>query len=327
MARLRNAVDGCRSRLALVPAVVALAFCVPPAQAQLSDLEASCTTAGGSATSCALAADVSDIAGIRALVLAAGGSAVTGSASTVGQRTPGSPRWALTARMTGGGVEMPGPGGSGGTVSGTALSWNADMAVGLIEGATVGATVGGVGSIDLLASVGLVNLPADAGFRTRSPVTAGLGARVGIFRESFTVPGVSVSAMYRRLGSFSVGDLATDPAEAHVRSESGSAWSLRAGIGKRISLFGVTAGVGYDRLSSDISVDAGGGSGAVTITDDSFTTSRTSVFAGLLWTRLVYGLSAEFGWQRAGQLDDARDPASDARGGGFFLSLAARLTI
>jgi hypothetical protein len=33
-----------------------------------------------------------------------------------------------------------------------------------------------------------------------------LGARVGILRESFTAPGVSVSAMYRSIGSFSYGD-------------------------------------------------------------------------------------------------------------------------
>jgi hypothetical protein len=52
------------------------------------------------------------------------------------------------------------------------------------------------------------------------------------------------------------------------------------------------------------------------------------LYGGLLWTRLVYGLSAEFGWQRAnGAIEDGRTPSSDAAGGGFFLSLAGRIVI
>jgi len=165
-AGLRIALHGCRAGTALLPPLSILLVAATALQAQVTDLDAACLEAGGSALPCAVASDIADIAGVRALVLAAGASPVPGSASTVGQRLPGSPRWALTARMTGGGVELPGSAGTG-TLSGTAVSWNADLAVGIVEGATVGATVGGLGSVDLLASFGIVNLPADARFRRR----------------------------------------------------------------------------------------------------------------------------------------------------------------
>jgi hypothetical protein len=90
----------------------------------------------------------------------------------------------------------------------------------------------------------------------------------------------------------------------------------------------VTAGLGWDRLSSEIVADIGAPTGSVTIEDDSYVSSRTMLFGGFLWTRLVYSLSAEFGWQRGGgAIEDDRSPASDARGGGFFLSFAGRLVI
>jgi hypothetical protein len=288
--------------------------------------------AGGQSPGCAAAAEIAGIAPLRALVAGAGGSPVAGSASTLGHRLPGSPRWGFTIRMTGSGIGLP-DGSQGTSVDGTAIGWNADLAVGVFDGIPTFDTVGGVGSIDLLASFGSINLPADAGFRTRAPLSFGAGARVGIMRESFTVPGVSVSAMYRRIGAFSAGYAVQPPggaqsSGAHVRFDGTSAWSLRAGIGKRISRFGVTAGLGWDRTSSDIAADVAAGAGTAGFEEDAFTSSSAMLYGGLLWTRLVYGLSAEFGWQRAnGAIEDGRTPSSDAEGGGFFLSLAGRIVI
>jgi hypothetical protein len=309
-------------------AVGLLAVCAAGTSAQIAAFQTGCLNSGGAAAACAAASDIAEIAGLRALLLGAGGSPVAGTASTLGHRLPGSPRWSVTARMTGARIALPDPGASGATLDGTGIGWNADLAVGVIDGIPALATVGGVGSIDLLASLGSVNLPGAAGFRTRSPLTWGAGARVGVMRESFTVPGISMSAMYRRLGSFSAGDAVPSAGGVLVRSPSASAWSLRAGVGKRISLFGVTAGFGWDRLSSEIVADIGAPSGSVTIEDDSYVSSRTLLFGGFLWTRLVYSLSAEFGWQRGGgAIEDDRSPASDARGGGFFLSFSGRLVI
>lgn len=308
-------------------AILFLAGAAADGAAQLSDLESRCISAGGSTESCAAAVEIADIAGSRAILLAAGASPVPGSASTLGQRSPGLPRWSLAVRGTSGRIELPDPQTAGDTRSGLAMAWSADLAVGIIDGIPALATVGGVGSVDVLASFGIVNLPKGAGFGTRSPVSFGAGARLGILRESFTVPGISVSAMYRRLGSFSAGDAPTALTGARVRSESTTAWTVRAAIGKRIALFGVTGGFAWDRLSSDLSLEAAGSTGVVQLGDDSYVSSRTSLFGGVVWTRLVYSLSAELGWQRSVDLSNGREPFSGAGGGGLFLSLAGRLTI
>jgi hypothetical protein len=333
--RLRRQTSGRRRdpRAGTVLPLLALALIASPLQAQVGDFQTRCLNAGGLTLECAAAAEVAGIAPLRALVLGAGGSPVAGSASTLGQRLPGSPRWAFTIRMTRAGMGLPDATSQGTSLDGTGSGWNADLAVGVIDGIPTFETVGGVGSVDLLVSLGTINLPSDAGFRTRSPFTFGAGARVGIVRESFTVPGISVSAMYRRIGAFSAGQALQPPggaqsSGAHVRADGTSAWSLRAGIGKRIALFGVTAGLGWDRTSSDIAADVAAGAGTVSVEDNGFTSSSSMVYGGLLWTRLVYGLSAEFGWQRAnGAIEDGRTPSSDAQGGGFFLSLAGRIVI
>src|SRR5690606_2935207 len=80
-----------------------------------------------------------------------------------------------------------------------------DGAAGVFRGFSPLPTVGGVGSLDVLAGIGLVFPPTGAGFRGGSKGTWALGARLGILRESFTFPGVSVTGMYRRFGRVQIG--------------------------------------------------------------------------------------------------------------------------
>jgi len=310
--------------------LAAILVIVPAAEAhaQVGALESGCVTAGGESFACRASADIAEILTARALIIAEGGNPVPGAASTIGLRVPGMPRVGLTARLSAARIELPAPQ-AGRTVTSTGLGWNADVVVGLIDGIPAFETVGGIGSIDLLGSVGVIRLPSGEGFRSRSPFTWAAGARVGILRESFTVPGISLSGMFRHMGSLRHEGSLADPAVDGVTVSGTNAWSTRAVIGKRVATIGLAGGVGYTTLSTGaaVRVPAVAG-GSLEARDDDLDIDRFSVFGSATWTHLVFSLTGELGWQSGGgSLEAGRDPASDASGGGLFLSLAGRLII
>ena len=132
-----------------------------------------------------------------------GGAALPGSASTLGWRTKGSPRFALTGWGTL----------TRATIPTGVLPWSSQVqettvtlpavhvsgTMGLFDGFSLGPTVGGFGSLDLLGSAQWIATPEDEGFQ-KNNVGWGVGARLGFLRESFTLPGVSLSGFYRSLG-------------------------------------------------------------------------------------------------------------------------------
>ena len=67
-----------------------------------------------------------------------------------------------------------------------------DASVGVLQGLSIFPTVGGLGSIDMLASLGFAAPPDGEGF-DGSLISWGLGAKLGILRESFTLPGLTAS--------------------------------------------------------------------------------------------------------------------------------------
>jgi hypothetical protein len=214
----------------------------------------------------------------------------------------------------------------------TAVFLGADARLGLYSGLSPFATVGGLGSIDLLGSVGLVKL---AGDRFDSPIAWGLGARLGILRESFTAPGVSVSAMYHRLGEIRFGDTAFSDQNAYVELDDNATWSLRFAIGKRLAPVALTAGVGWDRTTSDAHVRTilgpGGGAGlpqSVETSGEAGGDGRFNAFADVSYTLVVLTLAAEVGWQGGGETPPAVSGVSDFVGkGGIFGGITFRLTL
>src|SRR5690606_33623796 len=98
-------------------------------------------------------------------------------------------------------------------------------------------------------SFGVLSVPEGDGFETDSPVTWAIGARVGILRESFTAPGVSVSAMYRSLPDLAYAQDST----ASFANDDQSVMTYRATVGKRILGVGLTGGIAHDRGSSRVS--------------------------------------------------------------------------
>lgn len=274
---------------------------------------------------CRSLADAAVTLPARMTIAAAGGNPVPGTASTLGMRVPGSPRWSVALRSSLAPASLPPIAGEQ-ALSPSPWSVNADVSVGLFNGFNLLPTIGGFGSIDVLGSIGVLSLPDDD-FERSSPMTWSLGTRIGILRESFTAPGVSVSAMYRSLPDVAHGDSAPGP---YFENTGQSVLSLRGTVGKRVLGLGLAAGVGHDRTSADVRAyvndPAFPGSPVVAeIAENDMSFNRTSFFGNVSYTLLILNMSAEIGWQESG--DRASDAHEDTEKGGLFGGIAVRLAI
>ncbi|MGH7506186.1 MAG: hypothetical protein ACRELX_11070 [Longimicrobiales bacterium] len=314
---------------ALAAALVVTSAGGASAQNQLADGCAERAANADTQAYCALVVQAADILPARVGMVTAGGNPVPGTASTLGIRLGTFPRFSVAGRGSIIWVGLPRitrPG-AGEDVDFIAHSLNADVSVGLYSGLSPFATVGGVGSIDLLGSLGIARLPGDDGSNEDAPITWAVGARLGITRESFTAPGMSISALYRRLGEVTYGDTRLEQQDAFVHVDELSLWSVRGTIGKRITLFGLTGGIGWDRYSGRALVRIrDGAAGTIEIRDADHTGDRWNVFANGAWTLLILSATAEVGWQFGG--DTPAGATSDAiASGALFGSFAIRLAL
>ncbi len=268
--------------------------------------------------------------GAHALAAAAG-SEVVGSAGTLGYRLPRTPRFSLGARV--------------GAVRASLLPILADYSpasgertlllpavqvqgtLGLFDGFSARPAVGGILALDLTASYHLLFPSRDAGF-VECPGGGGGGGRVGILRESFNAPGVSVSVARRSLGEGQLGDMAgDDPAQVRFKGE---VTSVRGLVGKDILGLGLLAGVGWDRVEGkgSLGVRVSPRGFAVHTPPQDLTSERVVLFAGGSMTFLILQVSAEGGWSRARTPPLPTTPGGDAfpDHGAYFGSVAYRLT-
>jgi len=264
---------------------------------------------------------------------AAAGSEISGSASTLGYRLRSRPRFALSARAGGARFSMVD------LQDGNALR-NAGEAeglfvpslvlagtVGVFSGFSPAPTVGGVLALDVTGSTHWIFAPGGRGFQEGLPGW-GLGVRMGILRESFTLPGVSLSLTRRWMGSTAVGSVAKgDPAEAAFDL---TVTSVRGVVGKDILGFGLLAGLGWERNSGEGAIRARvsptGPEGVASASD--LVSTRVVYFGGVSRTYLILQLSGEAGWSRSLSRGLPLEP-----GGGkypsstaYFASVALRLT-
>jgi hypothetical protein len=314
-----------------------LALALTPAAAAAQSLEQQCADRSFGSTEaqqyCDLVVGAIRLAQPRLGVGLTGGDALPGTASTLGMRMGHMPRIAVDLRITGTTADIP----DVRTVNATGRltvplgSVAADAAVGLFQGFAPLPTVGGVLSLDVIGSAGIIPIPSTNGFQGATPVTWALGARLGLLRESFTVPGVSISAMYRRVGDVAYGDSTLQRYDAYFASNLGIT-SVRATVGKTLAVVGITAGAGWDRYHSDVAMGASVGAPIpdVHIPRTSVSASRTSLFADLSLNYVVLSIVAEAGWQLGGTLPAAPLPPGanlNAGKGALFGGLSLRLTI
>lgn len=258
-----------------------------------------------------------------------GGNPVPGASSTLGMRIGKVPRITVAARVTGAFMDLQSVQAEnfGEGEKGVARSLNLDASVGVLSGWSLAPTIGGFGSLDLIVSVGRLSMPDEF---VESANSWAAGARVGILRESFTAPGVSVTGMYRSLGDLRYGadqECDVDGCSGTYSLTDNSVMSVRAVVGKRLFVIGANAGVGYDRFSGQPAVRFGDiGTG----TYPELEQDRFTAFANLTWTMLILNVVAEGGYQRGnGEFEGALPATHESRTqqSTYYGSLAVRLAL
>jgi len=259
----------------------------------------------------------------------AGGNPVPGASSTLGMRIRRIPRITVAVRGTGAFMNLQSvrTENSGDGEKGIARTINLDAAVGLLSGWSIAPTIGGFGSLDLVASVGRLSMPDEF---SEAGNSWAIGARLGILRESFTAPGLSVTGMYRSIGDMRYNTTEAcevDACDATYELADNSVMSVRAVVGKRLFVLGANAGVGYDTFSGQPSVLLGsiGGGTYPELEQDRFT-----AFANIAWTMLLLNIVVEGGYQRGNGEFEAPLPAqyeSRTEKSTYYGTLAIRLAL
>ena len=310
---------------------------------------------------CVVVAQAVDAVQPQLGILLAGGNPTLGTASTGGVRLGLIPRVSLTGRVNVVEVRLP-------DIRDTdrgedlqrrvlAPAVGANLSVGLTQGFSVAPMIGGFGAIDLLGSVSVLPLSLLEDFGDNA-FSWGAGARVGLIRESFVTPGVSVSLMYRNLGDVSFGEVCegtegpsptapTDPDRSVCTgfdlgsNEVGeiefglSNWSARAAVSKRLLALGLTAGLGYDRFDTDAdfafstSVGPPGATEVYRYRKVGVDNDRWSAFLNASVTVLMASLVAEAGWMQGSDPIQGfpSDTDFDAGKETWFGSLGLRLSL
>jgi hypothetical protein len=230
--------------------------------------------------------------------MAGPGAEIPGEGSTLGRRLGGMPRVAAWVR---GGVQQVGvpdqarPNGSDDLSSWTP-SLQAGLGLGVFDGIQLLPTVGGFLSVDVIGNASFLFLGGRSGFADRVDVVS-FGARVGLLRESFTLPGVSVSVARRLSGNVRVGDVAAGDSIEVIADPSVTA--LRVTVSKDLYAFGVLAGMGWDDFSSDTQLIVADALGGAVLAEGGLDGHRTLYFASL--TRqlgILAWITVEGGWAR-----------------------------
>lgn len=306
-----------------------LLFLVTPLGAQQDGPMAACTELVADAAFCRTVAQGAE-ALLPALVLAAeSGNPVPGTASTLGMRLTSMPRWTLGGRTTlawGSAPDLVERGG-GNTLNVLPLAFAIDVSIGVLPGWNPLPTIGGVGSLDLLFGGSVVPLISSDEYSGMGGWSWAAGARVGLLRESFTLPGVSVSAMYRQLRGVTLGDETLSATDSYIATNLG-VLSARAVVTRAILLLNLTAGAGYDLAWGDIDFGYDSALGATRLTAEGARMERLTFFGGVSYTLMVLHFVLEGGWQEAPPAIDGTVEGDDySTAGTFYATSVLRISI
>jgi hypothetical protein len=294
---------------------------------EAADLAAQCTAGGGDATICAVGAGAGRDLAAYVGILAGPGSAFPSQASTLGRRLGGAPRIGVAGGAAGISVLVPDLSDAAGARDRSPFVPAAEvtLALGVFDGLSLLPTVGGVFSIDLFGSGTFAFFPGDQGFGGTVSVLS-IGARVGMLRESFTLPAVTVSIARRFSGEVQLGDVAASDL-GQVSVDPGIT-SLRGTVGKDFFAFGVLAGVGWDDFGSATTLRATNGVGGFTLHAADVETSRRTYFVGVSrQLGILSWLSGEVGWVEGFEPVAGGSSASPDAGRQLYGSLALALRL
>ncbi len=256
-------------------------------------------------------------------LLAALGSDIPGTSSTHGRRLGLAPRVGVALSASALRFSLPAVSSSAGALAAsdtaTLAGLKATAVAGLLDGFAVGPGVGGILSLDLIGSYAIARFPTDQGLSSAGSAL-GAGARLGILRESFTLPGISVAATRSWHSDIELGDDRTPGSATTALTVS----SLRATAGKNWFVIGVMGGVGWDRYEGDVRLRMGGGGDR----SGSVASERILYFASGWFNFLIARLSVEAGLAEGNQ-DPFRDRAAafDPSARSWFGSATLRVTL
>ena len=260
----------------------------------------------------------------------ANGSALAGTSSTLGRRLGRTPRVSLAARFKAAVFDIPDVLGSGAALPGqtsvAAYSVKATAAVGVLDGFSILPSVGGFLSLDFIGSLNLVFLEEGDGFSENEGLIS-IGGRLGLFRESFTMPGVTVSLVQRYGEDLNWGEPSLTGSSLNTDI---TTTSLRATIGKDLFAMALLAGAGLDWQKGDLGVrvaDPGLVGGEGVLVGQNMTTRRPVYYVGASMTRVIFQMSLEAGWAGGFSALDGFQGEYDPEGITPFVDLAFRLTI
>jgi len=120
-----------------------------------------------------------------------------------------------------------------------------------------------------------------------------VGGRLGILRESFNLPGISLSAAHRFLGDSHLWNVASG--DAFGGEFDLQVTALRGIVGKDIQGIGFFAGLGWDRYDGDIALVVTDPEAEERRTLGEIRSDRRLYFAGASMTFLALQISAELG--------------------------------
>jgi hypothetical protein len=259
-------------------------------------------------------------------VLQTGGSLIPLSPNTLGRRTPGgAPRIAISGRVGPAVVRIPdlASASADGRVTresdGTRFGLQGALTLGVFEGFRLVPSVGGLLSLDVFGTVEGVPFP-DREF-AGTVWSGGLGARIGLLRESFTAPGIAVEMVAHRGGSLEYTPVNGDPAVVTRPSSN----AVRVSIGKDIRGVTLVAGTGWDWYRPHVDLTLEGEAGTIAnVRDRALEASRSVSYLGATLNFLVAQISAEVGWGGGVDQTDTRSAAYDPTEGIPFGALQAR---
>lgn len=291
-----------------VVALSVLAALPGTTRAQSDDLSAACADASSAvAGECYIAAAAVRTIHPRVGTALWGGSPVPGTASTLGMRFGSFPRMSFSGRLVVLPMELPPLPNRVGSAPpmptipnnesqrAITVGLSGQSTVGLLSGWSPMPTVGGVLAVDGIGRASWLHLPGGQGFQQNGVLGGSLGLRVGLLRESFTLPGVSVTGSYGRSTTVGYGD-AGSPGGGHIESAIGN-WNVTGAITKRVGPLGLTGGAAMDRYTGDVEFSYVGGPLEPERADAA--TDRWSVFANLSLSLLIFHAALEGGWQES----------------------------
>lgn len=266
-------------------------------------------------------------------LLGSAGGPIPASPSTAGLRIGSTPRFIFDLGLTGASFSHPDLAASrnaGGIPEkrSTLTGGRAAVVAGLFNGFSPFPSIGGFLSVDAVAGASLLRLPDGSSGGS----FLGAGARVGLMRESFTLPGVTLSGMHYRGSDIRYGNLAESGSAVEF---SPNTTSLRLTVGKDLLPVGISGGIGRDRYRGKGSISAfspvgGPPPGGVEVSTEAveLAVDRSYLFLGATYTFIVFQIGGEVVWSRSASNAPEAVGSSPFRPGGreFQGALSFRLT-